>query len=88
MLGELQDAGWRLGLISNATAESAEAWPDSPLAPYLDVAIFSSEIGLAKPDLRIYQAGAQALGTVPASCYFVGDGADGELGGAVAAACG
>jgi putative hydrolase of the HAD superfamily len=83
-LDSLRAAGYRLGLISNATAESAETWRDSPLARRFDVAIFSSTVGLAKPDPRIYVTALKALNAPPASCFYVGDGADGELAGAAA----
>jgi putative hydrolase of the HAD superfamily len=85
VLDGLRASGWRLGLISNATAESAEAWPASPLATCLDAAIFSCDVGLAKPDRRIYVVGAEALRAVAAQCFYVGDGADDELAGAEAA---
>jgi putative hydrolase of the HAD superfamily len=79
VLDSLRDAGHRLGLVSNATAETAEAWPDSALATRFDVATFSCELGVAKPDHRIYLAAAEALGASPVECVYVGDGADGEL---------
>jgi putative hydrolase of the HAD superfamily len=83
-LDSLRTAGYLLGLISNATAESAETWRDSPLSNRFDVAIFSSTVGLAKPDPRIYVAALEALKAPADSCFYVGDGADGELAGAAA----
>lgn len=84
VLNALRDGGHPLALISNATSEAAEAWLQSPLAPCFDVAIFSCEVGLAKPDPSIYRIAAERLGVVPTECVFVGDGADGELAGAAA----
>ncbi|GAB4054202.1 HAD family hydrolase [Catellatospora paridis] len=83
-LDGLRAAGWRLGLVSNATAEVAEAWPSSGLSRRFDAAVFSCVAGVAKPDPGIYQAAASALGVAPQQCVFVGDGADGELAGAAA----
>ncbi|SCG79594.1 putative hydrolase of the HAD superfamily [Micromonospora echinaurantiaca] len=82
MLDALRDAGHPLALISNATSETAEAWPRSPLARRFDVAVFSCDVGVAKPDPAIYRTTAELLGVAPAECVFVGDGADGELAGA------
>ncbi|MFU8852246.1 HAD family hydrolase [Micromonospora sp. SL1-18] len=82
VLDALRADGHPLGLISNATAETAEAWPSSGLARRFDVAVFSCEVGLAKPDPAIYRAAAERLGVAPSDCVFVGDGADGELAGA------
>ena len=84
VLDRLRAAGWRLGLVSNATAETAEAWPGCSLAERFEVAVFSSELAVAKPDPRIYLAATDELNAVPAQCFYVGDGADGELGGAAA----
>lgn len=83
-LDALRAGGARLALVSNATAEAAEAWPACALASRFDVAVFSSVLGIGKPDPRIYLAAAGALGAAPADCVYVGDGADGELAGAAA----
>jgi putative hydrolase of the HAD superfamily len=83
-LDALRAEGCRLALVSNATADTAEAWPGTVLAPRFDVAVFSSDLGVGKPDPRIYLAAAEGLGAPPAGCVYVGDGADGELAGAAA----
>ncbi|MEU2611879.1 HAD family hydrolase [Micromonospora sp. NPDC007271] len=84
VLDALRADGHPLGLVSNATAEAAEAWRSSALARRFDVAVFSCEVGVAKPDPAIYRAAAERLGVRPTDCVFVGDGADGELAGAAA----
>jgi putative hydrolase of the HAD superfamily len=84
VLDALRDAGCRLGLVSNATAETAEAWRGTALAKRFNVAVFSCDLGVAKPDRRIYLAAAEGLGAAPTECIYVGDGADGELAGAAA----
>lgn len=83
-LDALRADGHRTGLLSNATSESVEAWPHGPLARRFDAVVFSSAVGLAKPDPAIYELAAARLGATPPECVFVGDGADGELGGALA----
>jgi len=85
VLRRLRTDGWRLGMISNATAEAAEAWPSSRLASLFDAVVFSCEVGLAKPHPEIYRVAAQRLGARPQDCVYVGDGADDELAGAEAA---
>ncbi|MEU4680406.1 HAD-IA family hydrolase [Micromonospora sp. NPDC023737] len=84
VLDALRDDGHPLALISNATSETAEAWPQSPLARRFDVAVFSCDVGLTKPDPAIYHTAVERLGVAPAECVYVGDGADGELAGAAA----
>ena len=44
--------------------------------------VFSSSVGLSKPDPRIYELACEQLGVDPADCLFVGDGANDELPGA------
>jgi putative hydrolase of the HAD superfamily len=84
VLDSVRGAGYRLGLVSNASADTAESWPDSSLAAQFEVAVFSCDVGAAKPDPAIYLAATSALGAQPADCYYVGDGADTELAGAAA----
>lgn len=84
VLDALRTAGHRLALVSNATSEIAQAWPHSPLAGRFDAAVFSCDVGSAKPDPAIYRAAAVRLGADPAQCVFIGDGADDELTGAAA----
>jgi putative hydrolase of the HAD superfamily len=84
VLDMLRADGHPMALVSNATSDSAEAWPQSRLACRFDVAVFSCEVGVAKPDPAIYRVAAERLGVDPAACVFVGDGADGELAGAAA----
>ena len=77
-------AGWRIGLVSNITAETQLQWPGGPLAPYFDTTAFSAEVGAAKPEPAIYLTACTALGAEPTDCLYVGDGSDGELAGAAA----
>jgi putative hydrolase of the HAD superfamily len=84
VLDALRAAGYRLGLVSNATADTAEAWPASTLAVRFDAVMFSCEVGAAKPDPKIYLAATAALGAQPAECCYIGDGAEGELAAAAA----
>ena len=67
VLNRLRDAEIRLGLISNASTDEVRAWPDSPLSPLFDVALFSCHCGSKKPEPRIYQQALQQLGLKPES---------------------
>ena len=44
--------------------------------------MFSCDVGLSKPDPRIYEIACERLGVEPGDCLFVGDGANDELPGA------
>jgi putative hydrolase of the HAD superfamily len=78
-LAAMRAAGWRIGLVSNITAETQLQWADSPLAPHFDATAFSAEVGAAKPEPAIYLAACTALGVSPAECVYIGDGRDNEL---------
>lgn len=81
-LAALRDRGLLLGMISNATGEVSTLWAETPLAPLFDVALFSADEGLMKPDRRLYERVCERLGVAPEDCLFVGDGAYRELQGA------
>ena len=81
-LTRLKSEGYKLGLISDCTAEVALLWPATPLAPLIDVPIFSCSVGLKKPDARIYLLACERLSVIPQKCLFMGDGGSNELGGA------
>ena len=43
------------------------------LAPHLEFVLDSAEIGVEKPDPRIFHAATDRLGLPPAACAYVGD---------------
>jgi putative hydrolase of the HAD superfamily len=81
-LAELRRRGHRLGLISVCSQDVPDVWDETPLAGMLDVTVFSCDVGISKPDPRIYEIACERLGVDPAECLFVGDGANDELPGA------
>ena len=82
MLDGLRDRHVRLGVVSNCFAEDVAAWPTCVLAARFDCAVFSCEVGLAKPDPEIYREAARRLAVDASEAWFVGDGQDDELRGA------
>jgi len=83
-LSELRARTLRVGLISDCCEAVPAAWRVSPLAAYVDVAIFSCEVGVKKPSPTIYLRACAALGVPPDRCLYVGDGGSHELAGAAA----
>jgi putative hydrolase of the HAD superfamily len=81
-LAELRRRGHRLGLISVCSQDVPHVWDETPLAGALDELVFSCDVGISKPDPRIYEIACERLGVEPAECLFVGDGANDELPGA------
>lgn len=72
----------KISLISNADVIDKKHWFESPLAQYFDIVIFSCDVGLLKPDARIYEYAINKLNIKPSECIFVVDGGSNELAGA------
>src|SRR5581483_10571979 len=81
-LRRLKELDLLVGLITVCTEEVQTLWPESEFADLFDAEVFSSEVGLAKPDRRIYEHCCELLGVQPHEAVFVGDGANDELEGA------
>jgi putative hydrolase of the HAD superfamily len=81
-LAQLKTRGFQLGLISNASIEIPMLWAETAFADLIDEPIFSSRVGMKKPDVRIYQLACERLGARPETCLYIGDGEDHELSGA------
>lgn len=65
---------YKIGMISNVGAGFIERmFIERPVTEYFDVVILSSEVGLVKPDVRIYNLAAEKLGLKPAECVFIDD---------------
>jgi putative hydrolase of the HAD superfamily len=81
-LTELRARGFQLALISMCAPDTPPMWEASALAGLVDVEVFSSVVGLRKPDPAIYRYACDALGVEPSECLYCGDGAYRELTGA------
>ncbi|MFE9689046.1 HAD family hydrolase [Micromonospora sp. NPDC005806] len=82
VLAALRQRGVRTGLISDCTHELPAFLLRLPVAPLLDVRVFSVQVGCCKPDPALYLAACRRLGLAPADCLYVGDGGSQELTGA------
>jgi putative hydrolase of the HAD superfamily len=80
----LKERGLATALVSDCTHELPAFLPGLPVADLLDVRVFSVELGVCKPDPRIYLAACDQLGVRPEKCLYVGDGGSHELTGAEA----
>ncbi|WP_158892483.1 HAD-IA family hydrolase [Amycolatopsis anabasis] len=78
---ELRDRGIRTALLSNAAGGGSAR---RRLEPYFDAQVFSGEVGVAKPDARVYLLTADLLRLPAAACVLVDD-SPGNVRGAVAA---
>ena len=72
-LGRLQQAGLRLGVVSNSDGRVEQALAAAGLRKYFDVVVDSALVGVEKPDPRIFQAALKALNVKPEEALYVGD---------------
>jgi putative hydrolase of the HAD superfamily len=83
-LEAVRETGRRVGLLSNCTPEVPPRWPATGIAHLFDATVFSSEVGLRKPDRRIFELASDRVGLPPGACVYVADGDHGELAAAEA----
>jgi putative hydrolase of the HAD superfamily len=83
----LREAGFRMGIVSNVSLRPDLMRQDLDrlgLSPLMDAAVFSSEVGVRKPDPRIFREALNRVGANPAHTVFVGDRLYDDIGGAQA----
>jgi putative hydrolase of the HAD superfamily len=80
---ELKSQGLKTGLVCNWSHHLPLVWKDCPLAPLIDIAVFSSSEGVMKPDQRIFLLATARLAVQPEKCLYIADGMDEELSGAI-----
>ncbi|MDF9803584.1 putative hydrolase of the HAD superfamily [Streptomyces sp. HB372] len=84
-LARLRHWDVRLVLLSDASADIAEAWDGCALRRYFAGAVFSSRTGALKPDPTLYERALSELAVPAESCVYCGDGGGQELTGATRA---
>ncbi|HTR02814.1 MAG TPA: HAD-IA family hydrolase [Thermoanaerobaculia bacterium] len=72
-LSGLKARGYRLAVISNADGRVRGLLETAGLTPLLEFVVDSAEMGIEKPDPRIFHAATDRLGLSPAACAYVGD---------------
>ncbi|MDG1846696.1 MAG: HAD family phosphatase [Acidimicrobiales bacterium] len=71
---ELRETGVPVALLTNAVREFRTVIESTlPIYELFDVIVDSSEVGLRKPDSRIYELTASRLNLLPADCLMVDD---------------
>ncbi len=82
LLRDLVSAGLTTGVVTHGwTVKQAEKLVRLGLVPHLDPrAVFISEqIGISKPNPKLYQAAVRALGLEPGEVMYVGDSPDHDI---------
>src|SRR4051794_1419286 len=87
-LRELRRAGLRTVVLSNWDASLHERLAETGLAPLLDGALASAELGAAKPEPAAFGAALAVAGARPEEAWHVGDSPVADVAGALAAGLG
>lgn len=72
-LKRLQDAGYKLGVITNWDTSFERTLKRLNADHFFDVVVISCIEHMAKPDLRIFECAFQRANTSPQSCWYIGD---------------
>ena len=72
-LEQLREFGYQVGIITNLRQDLGELCQRVGLAPYLDFAVGSGEVGIEKPHPPIFIAAAEKVGTRLDEILHVGD---------------
>lgn len=78
-LKALRARGFRLGIIANQIPGTEERLKTWGLREYFDVVAASAELGVAKPDKRIFARALEMAGCLPRDAAMVGDRLDNDI---------
>ena len=81
-LARLRASGLRLAVVSNFDTRLRPLLHDLKLAEHFDALSISAEVGVEKPDSRIWEHAAAQLGTPLGDCLHVGDSEEFDVDGA------
>jgi putative hydrolase of the HAD superfamily len=71
---QLRADGLRVAILTNNVKEFASAWKATfPVDELFDVVVDSSEVGMRKPDSRVYELTCERLGVEPGAAAFLDD---------------
>ncbi|MFD1148237.1 HAD family hydrolase [Saccharothrix hoggarensis] len=73
LIEELAAGGVPLALLSNAPVSFARTAEREPWTRHFRHLVFSGDLGVAKPDPRIFTALAERIGVAPGDCVFFDD---------------
>ena len=85
-LAAIKATGLATALVSNAGLTTSphlrRLLRDYELLPHLDYLVFSDQLGVAKPDIRIFNQALNGIGVSADTCAFVGDSPHNDISGA------
>jgi putative hydrolase of the HAD superfamily len=89
IIRKLKAQGLKMAIVTNVVPELLEHQKKKVaalgIAELFDAIVYSAELGVHKPDRRIFDHAANLLGVSNADCLFVGDDPDSDVVGALGA---
>lgn len=85
VLGELRLRGYRLHVLSNNSSILPLQLELIDATDYFDTISWSEEMGVEKPDARIFQLTLERIGAAPEEVVYVGDSFEADVEGATGA---
>lgn len=71
---QVKGGGYRTALLTNISRTGESIWRSLlPIEELFDTVVDSSQVGLRKPDVRIFELTCRRLGLAPSECLFVDD---------------
>lgn len=84
LLKTLKEKGYIVGVITNGPSYlQNHKMDESGLRPYCDIVTVSGDVGIHKPDPRLFIYVADKLGLKPEECTYVGDHPINDIKGAL-----
>jgi putative hydrolase of the HAD superfamily len=72
-LDALRERGYRMAVVSNADGRVRGLLEEAGLTGHLEFVVDSAEVGIEKPDPRIFRTATDRMGLLPSACAYVGD---------------
>ncbi|MDE7389105.1 MAG: YjjG family noncanonical pyrimidine nucleotidase [Muribaculaceae bacterium] len=86
LLADLRRRGYKIGVLSNGfTVVQHGKMAVSGLDKLVDMVVLSDDIGVTKPDRRIFDHAISRAGVRPCQCLMIGDNPDTDIAGAIGA---
>ena len=70
---------YRLGIIANQSMGTEQRLVNYGIRQYFDIIMSSAEVGISKPDLKIFKTALDKAECIPENAYMIGDRLDNDI---------
>jgi len=78
-LDYLKNRGYKLGIIANQMPGVSQRLDKWGILKFFDIVVSSAELGVSKPDKRIFEKAFELAGCLPTESVMVGDRLDNDI---------